>query len=322
MSPLTKEQQEEIITRYQGGESAESLSAAFGRHKSSIHRVLKRCGIEKHSKECVFLTPEQQEIIIARYKEGELATSLAQEFGCHATTINHMLERAGVQKHDLSYVRRTCRGYAVNEHAFDELTPEASYWIGFLMADGSIVGHRVSIDLQARDVEHLRKFRDFLSSNNQIRYRESIDSYSFNVVSLPLCEKLAEYGIVPNKTFSAKAPESLAYDANFWRGVMDGDGHIALDNRPSYFHKRGNYWSKPAEVPTLKLVGSEDLMNQFFRYVKDVVPGYTGSVKPNSSIFAVATGGSTAKSLIRAIYSDASTVLDRKAEVAKQILEG
>lgn len=44
MSPLTKEQQEEIITRYQGGESAESLSAAFGRTKSTIHRVIKRCG--------------------------------------------------------------------------------------------------------------------------------------------------------------------------------------------------------------------------------------------------------------------------------------
>jgi len=89
----------------------------------------------------------------------------------------------------------------------------------------------------------------------------------------------------------------------------------------AYFRKEANYWTKPEVAVTLKLAGSENLMNQFLGYIRTIVPDFTGSVRPYSSIFKVAIGGNTAKAVIRSLYSDPCPVLDRKAETARQILE-
>jgi DNA-binding transcriptional regulator WhiA len=66
--------------------------------------------------------------------------------------------------------------YTVNEAVFDTITEESAYWLGFLMADGSIntgkTGNpRIALTLAERDREHLVKFRKFLNCSNQILFQ-------------------------------------------------------------------------------------------------------------------------------------------------------
>jgi hypothetical protein len=271
------------------------------------------------------------EQIINRYKAGELPTALGIEFGCSGPAVCAMLRRRGIGRHSRSYVYRAASGCHHNEHAFDVVTPESAYWIGFLMADGTVTsGNTMAVVLSERDVGHLEKLKSFLGASNKIvrkisgRYSEAhSETYSarFAVRSPRLCAALANYGVRPRKTNNATACDVLASNRDFWRGVIDGDGYVSLHSAPSYFnrHPKVNAWSKPRLVPRIELVGSQPLLEQFCQYVKSIVPGTKVSVKAHKSIYRVSLGGDTARTIASALYSNASTVLDRKANAAKNL---
>jgi len=254
--------------------------------------------------------------IIRRYKDGESTRALAKEFGCSKNTILKMIEREGVEKHSRSFANR--RGYSVNEYAFDVITPDSAYWIGFLMADGCVQkSNTITICLSEKDTAHLEKFKEFLGSTNKIHTqmananKKSSKTYlssRFIVGSIRLCEVLKRYGIVPNKTFIAKASESLVLNKHFWRGVIDGDGCIS-------WHKRvyGIY-------PRLSLVGSELLLQQFRNFVKKIYPNTNSKVIPNRNIFQIEFCGKAAVAIISELYTNADTALDRKAAAAREVL--
>ena len=42
-------------------------------------------------------------------------------------------------------------------------TPEAFYWIGFLLADGSFYDNRLKLGLSIKDADHLYKFANFIN---------------------------------------------------------------------------------------------------------------------------------------------------------------
>lgn len=270
--------------------------------------------------------------IIGRYQNGELATSLAREFGCSGVAVSAMLKRKGVSAHDTSYVYRTAAGHILNEMAFDVLTPDAAYWIGFLMADGSVTdGNTIALVLSEKDTSHLEKFKQFLGASNKI-VTGIINRYSTNckesrgarfaVRSKNLCKVLNKYGVTQNKSATARASEQIAGNRDFWRGVVDGDGYIALQYRRSYFnaHPRINAWSKPRVDARLELVGSEPLLNQFKTFVESIIPSADITVRPHKNIFRVGLGGKTAEILIATLYKDASEGLDRKVNAARNIL--
>lgn len=267
--------------------------------------------------------------IIARYQNGELAGELAKEFGCSGRAVGAMLERRRIEKHDPSFVYRTASGHSINDRAFNEITPDAAYWIGFLMADGTVTtGNTVAIVLSEIDAPHLERFRDFLSASNKVIFGVNAGfcrktrACRFAFRSSSVCKALAQYGVVANKTHTASVSEALARNRDFWRGVVDGDGHIAVNHKPSYFnrHPKVNAWSKPRTVARLDLVGSEQLLKQFSAFVASIVPRANISVRPHKSIYVIGLGGGTAESVIRALYDGASTALERKMSAARNIL--
>ena len=61
----------------------------------------------------------------------------------------------------------------LNHEAFDIVTNDAAYWIGFLFADGSVIKQQkgapqVQLRLSEVDRGHLEKFRHFLDSTHAI----------------------------------------------------------------------------------------------------------------------------------------------------------
>lgn len=122
-----------------------------------------------------------------------------------------------------------------NHHYFDVIdTSEKSYWLGFIMADGTVQdtckkgSMQLHIHIANRDLIHLYKFNKAIDSNNKISIcgDGSVKSYHSSDI---LCEALISHGCTPRKSLTLKFPniqENLL--SHFVRGYFDGDGSVCL----------------------------------------------------------------------------------------------
>lgn len=182
-------------------------------------------------------TPEEIDIIKKEYplcsKEVIMSLLPGRDYG----TIKWKANDLGV------YKERAVQIESDVSKLLDE-SNETYYWIGFLMADGYISHdtNRISLALQVGDVEHVRKFANYIK-------REKINFSSCNSVS-PSTGKLyvkksyivsamdkfyipqiiEKYDFKPRKTYN---PPNLSYlnkdfnqFASFLIGFIDGDGSI------------------------------------------------------------------------------------------------
>jgi len=126
-------------------------------------------------------------------------------------------------------------------------TPEAFYWCGFLSADGSISSNlkRLALVLQERDINHMRKFANYIKWKGNIR-RHEIKGRGYLTVSAMdanMIPKLViERHIFNRKTYnppsdipSKNADNRFAYSIGF----IDGDGCIRKKSKS----KRGSFLS-------------------------------------------------------------------------------
>lgn len=131
--------------------------------------------------------------------------------------------------------RQICQiGY--NRNIFSTLdTEEKCYWLGFILADGSLVEENgriahFSINLGGIDDEHLRKFSVFIEA------QQDIVKYKYHTITnnllcyIQLCgdkfiKDLKKHGIVPKKSGFEDWIET-PYPKDFIRGYIDGDGFV------------------------------------------------------------------------------------------------
>jgi hypothetical protein len=193
--------------------------------------------------------------------------------------------------------------------ALDLLTPDALYWCGFLFADGTIVTRtgspEVALALSERDRAHIEKFRAFLGSTHAITtIRRHANPFGdtgvsrFSVRSAPLAARLKELGMRVGPV-----ADELARSHHFWRGVVDGDGYIGISGGHAQF----------------KLVGTAWLLESFrgFLVAEDVACRI--SVRPHKTIHVVGSTWGGAARIVRRLYADAPTSLERKANAARTI---
>ena len=95
-----------------------------------------------------------------------------------------------------------------------------------------------SIEIHEKDKELLEQFKKDLNLNSKIsiRRRKNTTVCCIRVNSKHLCETLAEYGIVPNKTKITKHLPKIDNQLlpHFLRGLIDGDGWISIDRSGRY----------------------------------------------------------------------------------------
>jgi hypothetical protein len=139
---------------------------------------------------------------------------------CHATVSRVLGERVGSRSEH-------CRVHSVDHSYFSKLTDESAYWLGFISADGCVHKAHLRIDLGVKDMPHLLKLRDALSSTHPVSQIPSRPSIARFVVSSPdIVKDLGTYGVVPNKTFKLEFPSNIPDDLlrHYIRGFFDGDG--------------------------------------------------------------------------------------------------
>ncbi|GAA3145351.1 hypothetical protein [Nonomuraea roseoviolacea] len=289
---LSDEQKVEVVQRYAAGESASRLAKVFGVSRQAVVGILRRRGVEIRTS--AKLTSEQKAAAAERYMAGESSTRIAAAFGVSDMSLRGVLRRRGV----------TIRGeHSLREDAFDDLSADAAYWIGFLFADGTVhfrdgLKPQIGVSLSERDREHLVKLRDFLGSTHAISDVSSGRACIFSVRSEKLAHRLLALG-----RYNGSVDRALVESHHFWRGVVDGDGSI------------GEYSGKAQA----RLFGNYPLLTAFNGFLAS--HGVTGlSVRPHKSIYIVGTTGRPARRIVGLLYDDAPTALHRKAAIAHRIV--
>jgi len=252
------------------------------------------------------LTESACDELVTRYQQGEIVPALVVRFSIPKAYVSKILTDRGVQKHSLSYVARARNGHTLNEAAFDVLTDDAAYWLGFLMADGAVWGNKTSLELKTGDKKHLEKFRSFMNGSQDIHIRKSRDSCSYGFKSAKVVARLAELGITERKSHTATPPPELVNNHHFWRGMVDGDGSIGVAQDSGTSRLR------------IRLIGSRNVVDAFGTFASRFL-GRPVNTCPERNIFVAGVSGIPAVRLTALLYDDATTSLDRKAARAVEV---
>jgi hypothetical protein len=131
-------------------------------------------------------------------------------------------------------------------------SPEAYYWMGFILADGSFINNNViAIRLKEDEKEHLEKMGSFLEINNKIAiyqangYRKKdLNTKSCNLVitdveNVPLIKE--KFRIPARKTYNPPTLPEMTREQflSLFAGYIDGDGCISTQGTTRYRNKKG-----------------------------------------------------------------------------------
>lgn len=241
---------------------------------------------------------------IEAYQSGLSMTQACLLCGVDRHTLAKRLTALGIPIRSI----QTYTTLSLNHAAFDEATDEAAYWVGMLMADGCIYQRNIRcapeirLDISDQDRTHLERFKAFLGAGQAIRVRpvvaKSGRSYDYCVLvvhSHQIANKLAEYGVTPQKTERERVM-GLERNRHFWRGVMDGDGCLT--------------WT--AKYPAIQLVGGQPLMQQFCDYIAHAVDVHTTPRQFKPSVWTVCVYGRKAVAITNHLYTPGDVALERK----------
>jgi hypothetical protein len=234
--------------------------------------------------------------------------------------------------------QRLCMGIKyVKSDAFDILTPESLYWIGFLYADGSIEKKAPTVGVALAEVDkgHLEKFNQFLGGqlnitdctpkkeNRGLKGQITFGGKMFRVkvADTQLYNRLKDLGFTSNKTYSITPHDLLKYSRDFWRGVVDGDGWVGLS------HSKGANNDKPdAKVyyyPKVGLSGNNSTIDEFLNFIKIsgiTCASNTKKAPRENELYSMDSTGKPAMQIMNLLYKDATVYLDRKYQKYLELL--
>lgn len=205
----------------------------------------------------------------------------------------------------------------VNEFYFRRWSPNMTYILGFIFADGNItkVTHngysdKLGFGIHQKDIDILQKIKQELSAEQALSI--SGDYVHLSIFSQVIVDDLKKLGITYRKSFRknrGRIPNiPWKYTRHFIRGIVDGDGSISLN-------KRGR--------PTLSVCGKREIitfirnhfLSKFNLYSKISQAKYNG--KPYN-LFYIAYRCNSAKALINYLYDNTNLYLERKFKLAQK----
>ena len=177
------------------------------------------------------------EKIIINYNKGMGLKASGEEFNISAYVVRNILInnditiRTQSESAVLSNINR--KKYFCNLNYFKTQSSNMAYILGFLAADGyiSLNKNEIKITLAQKDAELLEKIKKELEFTGEVKY--TVTNKGFDIATLEItCSEykkdLAEYNIIPQKTFKFSISKNLdkKYWIDFIRGYWDGDGTI------------------------------------------------------------------------------------------------
>lgn len=313
----TNEEVSDIVTAFNEGVTFKELSKKYKAHFNTIKQVLVNNGVDTSRKRK--WSKEDITTIVTLYKkEGLTVEEIRSKYKTRTQTIYDILNENGV---DTSKYNRKSANRRVYHDFFEEIdTEEKAYFLGMLMADGSV--HKrgkeeATITLLLIDLDVVESFKRTMNSDSKItisdrkRHKSERPTYSVTVRSNKIAEDLATYGVVPNKTYLTNrvcegVPDHLK--RHYLRGLFDGDGSI-------YKSKRGLWCiALTNNYPSFL----EDIQDWLQELIPDLIRVKTYDGKSSARI---AYHGRTAKKVCMLLYEDSMVSMRRKSNLADNLVE-
>jgi hypothetical protein len=156
----------------------------------------------------------------------------------------------------------------------------------------------------------------FLGSSHKIgHYVNKIwgnSSCSLSFSSERIAARLAEYGIVMRKCFVGK-PIGLIDNKHFWRGVIDGDGHLEI-------YLRETSTETFRSIPYISLTGNLYVCTQFKTFLESTLGLSMPNIVSYKKSYLFSVSDHRALRAIQLLYMDCTMALDRKLAIAKKII--
>ena len=198
-------------------------------------------------------------------KNPKSATKIAKQFGLNVSHFCKYLKSIGIQV--INNQNRT----KFNECIFDIIdTEEKAYWLGFILADGSISScktqkrYQFELSLSEQDKAHLDKFNVFMQhekDNVKLSYTwvngKKFSRCRWIINNKHLWSRLNELGCIPNKTLLLTfpyVPKSLV--KHLIRGYFDGDGSLGI------------YTYKSSTKVSCSCIGTSEMLNNILKNVQ------------------------------------------------------
>lgn len=238
------------------------------------------------------------------YECGMILSDIGKKYDVTRESIAKNLRKQGVViQHGSS--RKVSVG--VNEQYFESDSEGSAYFYGLLLADGCISDlGKVNIALESSDSYILDSFKEELNLSSTVRHATNKAGSKFSqfcFTNKTISNSLTNLGMLPRKSTKEVAPEKFTENRHFWRGVVDGDGHVGK------------------KTTRLYLCGSVTICTQFLEYCKSINPSINTQVaRMKGDLFRTTISGIKAATILNELYSNCTFKLERKASLAENTL--
>jgi hypothetical protein len=251
------------------------------------------------------MNKEKYNLCKKMFSEGKSLTFIGKTLNVDRGRLSEKFKREGI-------VVTNCNNdkHKFNESIFENLDSEEKYyWFGFIYADGCIMENedklvcKFELSLCEKDLGHLEKFKKFLGSNIEIKYKEKVKAYKIGFTNRKFVKDLVNLGLTPRKSLTKVFPEiDKNYINWFLRGYFDGNGYVLSKfNRASF-------------VSTKYFI---DYVVEYLDFDKKFIKK---DKRHHENIRTLNLHGNNSKRFLKFIYQDSTVHLDRKYDKAKIIL--
>ncbi len=208
--------------------------------------------------------------------------------------------------------KKKIKKHRVNYDFFKNWSPEMSYTLGFIAADGNIChsgnAHTLHIASDDKDViEKIKRVLDYCGPIYQkFRFNGKI-SYSLRICDQIIFNDLKKLGITERKSLSLFPKVRKAFVTDFLRGFLDGDGTVYLRNikYPSklavVFYTASKSMAEFLHLNLKRLLGNNNLSTVQNRITKYKNPFYS-----------ISLGHKASCKLYSKLYRNTNLYMDRK----------
>jgi len=263
--------------------------------------------------------------------EGQTLQQIGDRLGRSRERIRQLMERYGISRRYFHSYRMPhgfkMLDYSKNysnkrDRAFEKIEDqETAYWVGFLLADGTV--YRGSLVLAIKDKDHIMKFKHFLGCNSPIVEAPSTNWETYEPIWIlrigcnRIIHDLAKYRVINKKTHN-KRIENIpdGYISHFIRGFFDGDGCVSVNS-----HKKHPSW-----IPSLQLTFTsnkkmiENIQSVLVQYC-DVKKAKFFQSKQYHTSFILSFSAKQARNVAKWMYSDANVFMTRKKKIFDEYMQ-
>ena len=214
--------------------NARTITVILDKYEIPHNKGQLRKGVSNTACQRVF-TQEEKDLIYSIYTNGGTIKDCMNAIHCSQDNLRKILQELGIYKSHKDVMKelpQNQRKYPVNEDFFFVQSHNLAYLLGFLASDGYIAKdtNTIAIGLSAIDKEQLEKFKNEIGGRDIEEYttNEGFETVKWSFTSQKVKQELANYYIVPQKTFKLLPPYHLEkkYWIDYIRGYFDGDGSI------------------------------------------------------------------------------------------------